>query len=229
MDDREKLLTLAKHYDTRQEAEFYARVEQPQNLRDRIIGKVKDYEFSAVLSSLKRFCSVSNYRALDIGCSGGRYTLALLDMGAEAIGVDTGTTLLTYASRRIQQGSFVCGSITHLPFQRESFDLVLCIGLLHHLTDNSMEKALAEISSITKPRGIFIFDIRNKLNPITWYIYKYKRGARGGLLMNARTITHTSRLMQVNGFKLLNKKSILFPIAHLAPFVMLTAMKSEAG
>ncbi|MFC1985395.1 class I SAM-dependent methyltransferase [Chloroflexota bacterium] len=225
MDDRERLLTLAKHYNTELEAEFYTRTTPPENLRDRIISKVKDFEYLAAFSSLKQFSPVSNHRALDVGCSGGRYTLALLGLGADAIGLDTGMNILTYARRRSQQGVFVCASVTDLPFERESFDLVLCIGLLHHLSDDTTKKALAEISSITKPGGIFIFDIRNRLNPFIWYIYKHKMWAKGELLMNTRTTTHMEHLVYSCGFKVINRKGILFPISYLAPFVMLTARK----
>ena len=182
-------------------------------MRDRISHK----QFLTVLSNLDfDFPSIEPV-ALDIGCSSGRYVSGLKNKGMDAVGIDTAVIPLKYASERVD-AKFIGASAIDLPFKKESFDLVICIELLHHFEDEVLERVLEEISGVIKPGGIFIFDVKNKINPILQLAYKVYDNIN--LTLKARTINFMIKLIRKYGFELIEKKGVLFPIASLDPYVI---------
>lgn len=219
-DDNQRVLNIAKKYDSIADAERYLRKSPPTSLWDRI----RDWQLSIVLAHL----GIDSFpsprpRGLDIGCSSGRYSAALMAKGISVIGIDTAAIPLGYAAKRIREASFFRASAIDLPFEKESFDLVICIELLHHFSDDVLEKGFREISRITKPGGTFVFDLKNSLNPIMWY--RYQREDSVSLTLKVRTIHQMVEIAERNGFEVILKKGILFPITYFAPFVILFARK----
>ncbi|HYH81578.1 MAG TPA: methyltransferase domain-containing protein [Longimicrobium sp.] len=96
-------------------------------------------------------------RCLDVGCGGGRYTIAMARMGAsEAVGVDLGEAGLEDARARaralgIENVRFQGASALELPFPDASFDFVCCSGVLHHTV--GVERGLREIRRVLRPGG----------------------------------------------------------------------------
>lgn len=94
-------------------------------------------------------------RCLDVGCGGGRYSIAMSLMGANnVIGLDIGS--VEDAKKRakdtgIKNAEFINGSALDLPFKDCEFDFVCCSGVLHH-TPN-IELGLREIFRVLKPGG----------------------------------------------------------------------------
>ena len=167
MKQDERVSHIARHYNDVEHAKRYFSCEKSKNIRDRISHK----QFLTVFSNLDFDYPSNKPVALDVGCSSGRYTMGLLNKGINAIGIDTATIPLKYASERVD-AKFIQASATHLPFKKETFDLIICIELLHHFTDDALEKVLEEISDIVKPGGIFVFDVKNKMNPVLELAYK---------------------------------------------------------
>ena len=93
---------------------------------------------------------------LDAGCGLGIYAAALAFLGAgSVVGVDKNEGSMKLArSKWIQLGGveFVVASIEHLPFTTSSFDLVLCLRVLHHMFNAS--HALTELHRVLKVDGI---------------------------------------------------------------------------
>lgn len=187
-------------------------------------NRLYDMQFRTVFSNLN-LDDISNIKinALDIACSGGRYTNALLNMGADTAGLDTSINPLLYASNKID-AKFIRASATDLPFKKESFDLVLCINLLHHFTDNIFENIFEEITDVIKPGGIFIFEVRNALNPVLYISYKKHSGY---CTYKPRTTKQMTKLIEKYDFKVIKKKGVLIPITLFAPFVVIFAKKEE--
>ncbi len=123
-------------------------------------------------------------RALDIGTGPGQIVLKLGRRlpGWQFIGVDRSPNMIRQAcasardrgsklrARQKQdtksedsdpevQGRFFIADGNRLPFAGESFDLVLCNSVLHHLAEP--QRLLAEVARLTKPDGaILIRDLR---------------------------------------------------------------------
>ena len=221
MKQSERLFNIAKIYDDLEHAVRYFNCENSNSIRDKISHK----QFLAVFSGLDfdfDFFKNSRPFALDIGCSSGRYTKGLQDRGMYAIGTDAAIVPLKYAFERID-AKFVRASATDLPFKKESFDLIICIELLHHFEDDVLEKVFKEVSEIVKPEGIFIFDIKNKLNPMLRY--KYKKEDSIEFTLKARTTSWMIRLAEKHGFETIKKKSILFPVSLFAPYLIIFTRK----
>lgn len=187
-------------------------------------GRMRNKEFKTVLKNLDAdYPPTEKPRALDIGCSGGRYTQALLNRGFDTHGLDTGRIPLLYAREKLKAGNFYQGSIAALPFQKDTFDLVICIELFHHLTDDILGNAVGQISSILKTNGVLIFDVKNSLNPLILAVYKKSSNIKWTL--QPRSIRQMTRLVEQNGLKVTKKKGIFSPITLFAPIVIVFCKK----
>ena len=222
-ENRRGVSSIAKVYDSPEDAEHYFRRSSPSSLWDWVRDKQLAIAVSYIDSYLDSLTYDRNMQALDIGCNSGRYTKALLQNaeGLNAVGVDTANIPLTYALKWVPQANFIQASAIDLPFKSESFDIIVCIELLHHFTDKVVVKALKQIAGVLKPGGFFIFDLKNKLNPVMWYRYRRKDSIE--LTLKTRTISQIIRLVEANGFKVIKRKGI--PPIPLAPFVVLCATK----
>jgi len=94
-------------------------------------------------------------QCLDVGCGGGRYTIAMGRMGAaRAVGCDLSEEGLADARARaagMANVAFEQASALDLPFDGGSFDFVCCSGVLHHTTD--ADKGLDELTRVLLPGG----------------------------------------------------------------------------
>jgi len=93
---------------------------------------------------------------LEIGCGIGTDLVEYAKNGAIVSGVDLGPdqvrlTKLNFNLRGLPYKEIKEGNIENLPFSDNSFDLVLCIGVVHHTPDS--QKAIDEIYRVLKPDG----------------------------------------------------------------------------
>lgn len=97
-------------------------------------------------------------KCLDVGCGGGRYSIALSLLGAsEVIGVDISTTSIEYARKialelNVNNVHFINVSGENLPFPDSSFDFIVFSGVLMHMEDP--EKGISEISRVLSKGGM---------------------------------------------------------------------------
>ena len=214
---QKRVENIAKAYNNFNWAERLARSNPPASMFDRL----RDKEFLAVFSNLD-FDELPSTKpkALEIGIGGGRYSTYLANNSIETIGIDPTITLLKYVSERVN-AKFIRASATDLPFKKDTFDLIICIELLHHFTDDVLERVLEDISEVIKPGGIFVFDVKNKMNPVLWY--RYRRHDSIEYTEKARTVRQMTKLIGSNGFKIVKKKGILSPITLFDPIVIIFA------
>jgi SAM-dependent methyltransferase len=77
----------------------------------------------------------SGDRVLDIGCGPGTMVPYLQD--AEYVGLDVSAEYVEKARRRFPQARFICQSVGEYDrVEPNNFDVVLALGVLHHLDDN---------------------------------------------------------------------------------------------
>lgn len=95
--------------------------------------------------------SLAGKTVLDIGTGSGRHAFHAARAGAQVAAVDLGASI-DVARRNLPASVLtVQADAEALPFEPASFDLVMSIGVLHHLPDT--ERALRSIARYAKPGG----------------------------------------------------------------------------
>jgi len=106
-------------------------------------------------------------RALDGGCGGGRFVVALAQLGvANVEGIDISEEAIRAAKERIYERGLEAmahvqvASVLDIPFPDQSFDYVISSGVVHH-TPNP-KKGFDELVRTLKPGGKFFFSVYGK-------------------------------------------------------------------
>lgn len=106
------------------------------------------------IASLSRGLSCAS--VLDVGCGTGRGISFLTDFGFDVLGVDPVEEMLLVAARKgVPRERLISGSAEHLPFSDCSFDVVMELGVFHHVQDT--QAALSEMLRVCR-RAIFLSD-----------------------------------------------------------------------
>lgn len=110
--------------------------------------------FSVMLKSLdlKADCKI-----LDVGTSTGTNIRMLEDLKFDdVVGLDLSESAIEYCASKgfnnVQQGD-----VLDIPFEDESFDLVLATDIIEHVDDD--EKAMSELKRILRPGGILLITV----------------------------------------------------------------------
>ena len=96
---------------------------------------------------------VAGRRVLDAGCGAGALSAALLERGATVAGIDSSRGLLALAAERLgDKADLHHGDLRDpLPFNDETFDLVVTSLVMHYLPD--WNPALREFHRVLSPGG----------------------------------------------------------------------------
>jgi ubiquinone/menaquinone biosynthesis C-methylase UbiE len=107
------------------------------------------------------------YRSvLDVGCGTGSLARRLTGLGYEVTGVDPSEGMLDVLRARTPQVRAVHGSGTELPFEPDSFDVVLSVATFHHIAEPAAVRAtLAEMTRVSRPGGRIVVWDHNPRNP----------------------------------------------------------------
>ena len=104
---------------------------------------------------------------LDLGCAGGFMAEALAKRGAQVTGIDPATDAVDAARAHACESGlrirYDVGVGEALPYDTASFDAVVCVDVLEHVSD--LRKVLSEVARILRPGGVFLFDTINR-NPL---------------------------------------------------------------
>lgn len=103
---------------------------------------------------------------LDVGCGTGVLASGMADRGYAVTGVDPSQGMLDVLAGRDSRVKVVHGSATDLPFETDSFDLVFCVAVMHHVAEPAaVHKSLAEMVRVTSPVGHTVVWDHNPRNP----------------------------------------------------------------
>ena len=106
----------------------------------------------------------SNRLLLDVGCGPATFLKVLAEKDFKTFGVDYSSAMIEVAKERCrgQKISFQVANACNLPFEENSFDIVICLGVFQTV-ENQMA-ALKEINRVLKKEGIFIMTTLNKFS-----------------------------------------------------------------
>lgn len=103
-------------------------------------------------------------KVLDVGCGGGFSCEFMAKKGTITYGIDSSKKCIEAAQRHSYENSldinYKIGVAEKLPYQDNTFDVVICVDVLEHVSDYC--QVVSEIYRVLKPAGLFLYDTINR-------------------------------------------------------------------
>lgn len=129
--------------------------EEGYDLHAKDYDQRRDYLNSFEKDELKRLIGdVKGKKVLDVGCGTGRLIGYLQNEGAEVTGVDLSEKMVEKVQKKFSFIDVKQADIRELPFENDSFDVVIAAFVIVHLKD--LQEAFDEVCRVLKPGGHFI-------------------------------------------------------------------------
>ncbi len=139
-----------------------------------------------LIARMKALDKISNPQILDVGCGTGRTAIKIakaLKNGGHLFGIDiyskmaiSGNSLDTVQNNAIvekveERTTFKNGSAIDIPFENNSFDIVIVSSVLHEVHDqNGQDKAMKELYRVLKPGGYLYL---SEWNRTSWQLIAF--------------------------------------------------------
>jgi SAM-dependent methyltransferase len=137
---------------------------------DDVKGRFVDRREQALIRDAIRASGISpSASVLDLPCGTGRLTRSLVEAGFDVTGVDVSPAMLERAAARTadlsmdQKPKLVVGDAAALPFDDDSFDLVVSLRLFGHLPPPTRMAALREIRRVGQGPAVLGYYHRGSL------------------------------------------------------------------
>ena len=173
-------------------------------------SKTQIDKFNNTNISKDRFYNVTGWPAkmndekiLEVGSGAGRFTQIAIESGAEVFSLDFSNAIESNLQNNGLHPKihFFQADIYHLPFQKESFDKIYCLGVLQHCPD--VEKAFYSLIPFLKRDGEIVIDVYRKNWKMLFMTYYWLRPI-------------TKRLSKEILHKIVNKMvNVLLPLSNL--------------
>lgn len=154
--------------ETLSQSEIYAR------WRATTLGSITERVEADVVFAL--IGELAHQRVLDVGCGDGTYAIKAAECGAFVTALDVDPTMLDAAQARATEHGVslaVCrGRAEDLPFEENSFDVVMAITVLCFSSD--APKAIREMSRVLAPGGTIIIGELSRYS--VWALERRVRG-----------------------------------------------------
>ena len=190
-----------------QHASQYRKIHS-QNVK--ISGADSFYFAAHKVEMLKVFEKDNSIKVLDIGCGDGAIDMFLekefpsfrinaIDVSAESI--------VLAREKKLSKTTFEQFDGKKIPYENESFDIVIIASVLHHIEFKWHHQFLQEVHRALKMGGrLYIYE-HNPANPFTRYIVSTCVFDKDAKLLKA---SYTNELLKGNGFSKMATKYMLF-------------------
>jgi len=133
------------------------------------------YTFRVRKARILELIEKSGGRVLDVGCGPGIMVKELIDLGYEFWGIDASSNMIKECRKyfeMINSIHFSIGDATDIKFPDDSFDLVICMGVIDRI--KKYELAIKEMMRVTKKNGSLIIVFPNLCSPYAaWRAFIY--------------------------------------------------------
>ena len=126
---------------------------------------------------------------LEVGCGSGHLLPPLLEAGWDVHGVDPAPAMLERAHGRAPEaaGRLIPGRAEELPYERDSFDVVVAVASLEY---SDMSRSVPEVARVLRPGGRAILALRNGRAPMAWWrrhvVYPLARAVKSRVRVGRR-------------------------------------------
>lgn len=161
---------------------------------------------------------------IDVGCGRGDFTIKIAKRYPQLSkiwGCDFVKEVLSIARKdaaSLERVSFQEADLLNMPFEDNSFDLTICLYVLHHIHESDLARALSELARITN--RYLIIEIRNSDSLYYKYVYPNRTMYPGGISVHPTNISYVSNLLRSHGFRL-RKQRGMFLFNWLSPLIWL--------
>lgn len=117
-----------------------------------------------IVAFIRSYNRPTEARALDLGCGGGRHSELLASHGFATSAVDINVSMLEATRHRLNNAHLEVdirkGSIIDIPYDAESFDIIIATGVLHQARSvTEYQDAVTDLSRVLKPGGYVLLNI----------------------------------------------------------------------
>ena len=145
------------------------------------------------------------FTAIDIGCGMGNFILELVyrKQFKKIIGLDCLKETFEIAredKQYFRNADFFQGNMLNLPFKERSFDLTVCLNVLHHVHKDDFALVISELTRITDK--YLMMEIRNKNNFLEFFYQKILLPKfYSDLPQYTNSVSEVDNLMEKNRFE----------------------------
>lgn len=96
---------------------------------------------------------------LEVGCSAGNVSALFQEIPCEFLGIDIDDAVIRFAKRRFsafKHMAFKTENLMNIDRSDASFDLIIFIGMCHHVEDRELTKLLQKAGTLLNPDGKII-------------------------------------------------------------------------
>ena len=119
---------------------------------------------------------LKNKVVLDVGCRNGEYSSCLHNLGATVTGVDLNLSSIEFAKLsypEISDKFHIMDIYDMSRLQENSFDIILCIGVLPYILPSKLNEIFEEMHRILKPEGELVLVFQKDKNILVNLISKF--------------------------------------------------------
>jgi SAM-dependent methyltransferase len=153
-------------------------------------------------------------RLLDVGCGHGYIHPKLLKYGYNVTGVEVAKEVVPLAQKANPDVLYKSYDGRTLPFEDNSFDIVMAICVMHHVPPTQWLNFLNESKRVVNHNGIIVIFEHNPLNPLTRYIVANNEIDEDAVLLSTSVLKKMMRT--VNLHKIRTRNILFTPFAHSA-------------
>jgi len=116
-----------------------------------------------IVSKIPKFKKEGVQKVLDLGSGVGRHTILFAKEGFDVYGMDPSPTgfkyTLNWFEREKIPPKLILGEMTQLPFDNDSFDLIVAWNVIYHGTSEIIHITINEIIRCLRNNGYFLYTL----------------------------------------------------------------------